>query len=292
MKHPSINIWIITIFIFTVTVSILHFNRGSIRRLLLKKPIEVAFAHQSPDSDAVVKVVLLCSSHGKEALSDASTLNEVASINEDGINYDFVKITRSIATLEDYALNEALLKEIELYDPTYVVIQESISFFNRSRTLYMMGLKNDIQFSKHLKALSNEAFYLKMMSNTTNKDHQPVDSTVWLNRNMLPEKQLRPDDGLLSKFIQAFNRKAIILHIPLPGPIEADLDSARNTLAYRNIFSKEQALSNFTIFWFKNDMPYRYYYDRAHMNHTGETIYTRWFVNELHQFHLSQLNND
>ncbi|WP_436516320.1 hypothetical protein [Ekhidna sp. To15] len=286
MKYPPLRLWVITVTILATTVLTLYHFKSDIRRSLFNKSVEVAFDN-AVATDGGVKVVLLGSSHIKESISDPDVLSRMANQNDSNVNYSFVKITRGSGMLEDYSQNKFLMDKINSYDPTYIIIQESISFFNRKRTLYSLGLQNDIQLFWHLKALYDNTAYLKKMANSANCDIG--DSTLKGHQGILPAKRVRSMDNTLSDFIKRLNRKTIILHIPLPITIERKLDSVRNTSKYASLFKQEQALSNFSVFWFERPMPHKFYYDRSHMNNMGEDIYTKWFIETLHQFHLTQL---
>lgn len=289
MTSPPIKVWVFTTLILGLVIVFTKLYRGEIRRYLFRNLIEVAF-NLSEAKEKDVRVVILCSSHGKEGISDPPVLSSLANQNEEGTTYSFVKIVRTAAMLEDFTENEFLFNKIATFDPHYVVIQESFCFMKRDHSAKTFGVQNDLQLMRQFQILRHGAPNVcpKWLSNSVQKLGPKFDTLRREYTSVLESKTVRENDRKLSRFIRKIGRYTVIAHIPAPAPIETKLDSIRNTKEYISIYEDEKLRGNFSAFWFKQPMPYKYFYDRGHLNDRGEEIYTQWFVNQLQKLHQSQ----
>jgi len=290
MKQTTpLKLWLLTGIILSLFVGVFHFQRVNIRHFLFNKPIEVAFAAAKP-KEGDIKVVMICTSFGRDGLSDPLVLEELSKDNQQGLTYSFVKLVKAGGILEDFTENSILVAQINDFNPDYVIIQESFSFFQVVEENRSFGFQKDLHILKHLKALlfGAEEVYLHAMKNKGRLFNPEFDSML-IEQNSATGRMVRPDEMKLSRFIRKLTAQTIILQIPFSSHFEIKIDSLRRSESYTSLFEKEKSRSGFSYFAFAKQMPYKYYYDNTHLNNWGEELYTDWFLNQLHQFHLSNV---
>ena len=127
-----------------------------------------------------------------------------------------------------------------------------------------------------------------MLKNEPAQFDTKFDSTTF-GRHWITSKRLRKENENWKNFATTTVGKKIVVNIPLPTPLEREMDSIRNTVAYQQMLTQKRAEGMFDIFKGPHQFPYKLYSDGHHLNQEGERKFSKWFLDELHQFHLQNV---
>lgn len=277
MNYPPLKVWLITLLLFSVTFFVNGFFQDEIHRFFLDRRFEYVFSTQATTTDDV-KVVILCSSLGHQAIGDVALLDDMMPVFDQAFDYEFVKLTVTGANLEDFTGSQLLMDQLVAYDPDILVIQESFLFFDRKEYLQSYSLRRTV--TRILKNLfsnpqSSEKALLNRVTEEVYKDSLRYHSP-FLSRRVEVRKQ--PSLNLFSEKLDAV---IVVAEVPLPELYERAMDEKRGSDVYTSLFRAEYKLTSFHYLDFKEPLPFSYYYDESHMNDRGEWKYTNWLLQKL-----------
>ena len=278
MNYPNPRVWIVVMTIFSALFFLNFQFKKALRNFFNNQRIQYIFKTQALN-EGDVKVVLLCSSLGKQGISDSWILNKrMRQINS--LSFEFVKVPFAAATLEDFVDNQLLFEKLIVYDPDYVVFQESYLFIDRVKNINFFSLRNTINF-QNIRQLF-EISDAKMERSIRNKNTMNIYADSLSNESdfLMYRSEIRTSPSL-AKFKTELNATLLVLELPLPGHFENMMDSIRMTDQYHKIYQAEKRLTNFIYLDYPRSHPFSYYNDESHMNDKGEEVFTDWFLQTL-----------
>ena len=280
MKYPHPKIWLSVGLIFSMVFAINFYFQDELRAYFNKSRIEHVFESQA-HKDGAVRVVLLCSSLGKQGLSDVSILNKKMKTIDSSQKYEFVKLPFVAARLEDFTENPLLLKKLKEYDPHFLVFQESYLFTDRVKDLHFYALRNTISFYNVRAALLHRTEHMLEQAILNKKTVEIYPDSLSTQSRLLSDRNKFREEPSLTDFSEMLKATIVVLEVPLPRPFEEKMDSIRQVDSYHAIFRKEKEVNDFIYFDYPRKHPFAYYYDESHMNDVGEQVYTDWFLRRL-----------
>ncbi|SNS74177.1 hypothetical protein SAMN05421640_1066 [Ekhidna lutea] len=282
MKYPHPRVWGVVIMVFSALFfSNLQF-REVIREHIINGRIKYIFDSYAK-SDAEVKVVFLCSSHGKDAISDGPVLNQKMK-KLDSISYEFVKVPIPGAALEDFTTNQLLIDRLADYNPDYLLIQESYLFIDLIKNINSFSLRKTISFQNIKEILDGSGSIMEQGIQNKNTRSIHPDSLMRTSNFLVKRSNIRSSSSL-KPFRTAFDAKLIVFEIPLPAYFETLKDSIRQTNQYKEIFTRVKRQTDFTYVAYPNSHPFSHYFDVSHMNDIGEQVYTDWLLKRISGIH-------
>lgn len=278
--HP--RVWLVVFVLFSVLFVLNIQFKDTIKTYFNNQRIDYIFKTQAKNKGDV-KVLLLCSSLGKQGISDSDELNQLMA-EIDSSRFEFVKVSIRTASLTtDFIENQSLYERIIDYDPDYIVFQESYLFIDRIEDVTTVSLRNTINAQNILELIGVKSTIqeaLKNIETTSVYEDSTLNNSPFLSRRI----QIR-DEACLNIFTKDLRATILVLELPLPGYFEDVMDSIRQTRSYQEIYNAEKEKTDFIYLAFPKRLPFAYYYDASHMNDFGERVYTSWFLKTLSNIH-------
>lgn len=278
--HP--RVWLFVMVIFSIIFVLNLQFKNSIRKYVFSQKISSIFDSQARN-EGDVKVVLLCSSLGKQGLSDSHILNQLME-EFDSSKFEFVKISIDAASLEDFTDNQLLYNKLIEYEPDYIILQESYLFIDRIRMLRFYSIRHTIGIRQLYELFQRSKSSKRMIVENTKTNEIYVDSLKNQSHFLMGRNKIR-ESPTLHNFTKNIGATILVTELPLPRHFEDVMDSTRQTQSYQKIFAEEKNKTDFIYLKYPRSHPFSHYYDESHMNDVGEQIFTRWLLHKISEIH-------
>lgn len=278
--HP--RVWLVVGSVFSFFFVLILTIQPRIKKHFHNQKIEEVFNAQAR-KEGDIKVVLLCSSMGRQAISDGHILNHQME-SYDSIKFEFVKVSFSNANLKDFTQNQVLREKLVDYEPDYILLQESYLFMDQRRTLSSYSLRSTINYRQILELFDGPDTPKKKIADNYKIIDVYADSLSSESRFFNIRKKIR-ETPVLEEFTKGLSATILVAELPLPGHFEGVMDSIRQTQPYQSILQKEKTATDFTYLEYPIAHPFAFFYDESHMNDFGEAVYTKWLLQKISVIH-------